>query len=159
MADESNTPELRPLGVDAFPPGDTRSSFMIEEFQRSQRETRRNQPCPVELVVGSWFFDETWRADQRAGVEEVLDTESPDAAEAIGPITPEDELREKVSIFLVVTGISIRVAWHELPEADWYADYYQHPEYEVEGSTGHKSCTGKPGQVYGSCSTRRSLPN
>lgn len=131
MADESNPPELRPLGVDAFPPGSTRDSFMIEEFHRSQRETRRNQPCPVELLVGSWFFDETWRADQRAGVEEVLDTGLPDPSDPTEPIEPEDELREEVSIFLVVTGI--RVAWHELPEADWYADYYQHPEYEVEG--------------------------
>ncbi len=54
-------------------------------------------------------------------MEEPIDAEPPEPTEPL----------EDISIFLVVTGI--RVAWHELPEEDWFADYYQHPEYEVEG--------------------------
>jgi hypothetical protein len=123
MTDEPSVPRPRLLGVDAAPP-DYYAKFQFEDFIRSMQKTMRNQPHPVELRVGSWFFDEVWRTFQREGIETPIDVELPESVELL-------ESREEISIFLVVT--DVRVVFHDIQEEDKYEPCYQAPEYEVEG--------------------------
>lgn len=119
MTEPSNVPR-RP-GVDAAPAD--YGNFQVGDFIDSMLITQRHEPHPVEMRVGSWFFDEVWRAFEREGIDEPLD--------ALPDPTERSELQEDVSIFLVVT--DVRVIWPDVREEDCLEPYYQAPEYEVEG--------------------------
>jgi hypothetical protein len=111
MTDDQATIPVRPRrrGVDADTPNGR--DFEIEQFFASMQRSRRDQPVPVEILVGPWLFDE----------ELATALESGD-----GPRVPPDP----ISILLVAT--DVRVIFPDNLDTERHAPWAQYPEFEVD---------------------------